>query len=77
MNNIKFANFSFFFKINKMILNKSTAYNSIFAGMYTLIILVKDGFAGVEEIRRVEEEELVEKIKREVKRALKKQSERS
>lgn len=76
MNNIKFANFSFFLKTNKIILNKNNVYNSIFAGMYTLIILVKDGFAGVEELRRVEEEELLEKIKREVKRALKKQTER-
>ena len=75
MNNIKFADFSVFLKTNKINLNKNNVYNSIFAGMYTLIILVKDGFAGVEELGRVEEEEFVEKIKREVKRALKKQAE--
>ena len=39
--------------------------------MYTLIIMVKDGFNGVEELKQEAETDFIEKIRREVRRTLK------
>lgn len=75
MNNVKFANFSALFEINNYGLIKYDEYKQIFAGMYILTILVKDGFAGLAEIKQEVEEDYLDDIRKEVKRALKRKRE--
>jgi len=75
MNNIKFANFMALWNLNDVTLINEREYSTIFAGMYTLTVLVKDGFAGLEELKREVESDFIEKIKREIKRTLKRQRE--
>lgn len=75
MNNVKFANFSALFMINDYELIKYDEYKQIFAGMYILTILVKDGFAGLDELKQEVEEDYLDDIRKEVKRALKRKRE--
>jgi len=75
MNNVKYADFWSILKIKKLQLVKEDKYSKIFAGMYILTVLVKDGFAGVEEIKKEIETDMLSNIKKEVKRALKKKKE--
>lgn len=70
MNNIRYANFRYLLELKKYILIDENYYKQVFAGMYTLTVLVKDGFAGVKELEEEEEKALLIDIKKEVKRAL-------
>lgn len=77
MNNLKYANFLLIARLskNKIELEKEIIGN-IFAGMYILIILTKNGFAGVEELKKEFEEEELEQVRKDVKRALLEQEEK-
>lgn len=75
MNNVKFANFPILFAINNYKLVRDDEYLKIFAGMYMLTILVKDGFAGLAELQQEIENEYFDNLRKEVKRALKRKRE--
>lgn len=77
MNTVKYANFTLVTELTntKFDLKKETI-GDIFAGMYTLTLLTKDGFSGVEELKKEYEEEKLEQIKKEVKKVLKEKEEK-
>lgn len=71
MNDIKYANF------HSLINFSENSYyfvrepiGDIFAGMYMLTLITKDGFAGLAELKKEKEEDELEQIKKDVKRAL-------
>lgn len=70
MNNIRYANFRNLLDLDKAILIEENYYKQVFAGMYTLTVLVKDGFSGLAELIEEENKALLIDIKKEVKRAL-------
>lgn len=70
MSNVRYANFRYLLNLSDFILIEENYYKQIFAGMYTLTVLVKDGFAGLKELEEEEHEALLIDIKKEVKRAL-------
>lgn len=70
MNNVRYANFHYLLDLEKFILIEENYYKQVFAGMYILTVLVKDGFSGLEELIEEEHEALLIDIKKEVKRAL-------
>ena len=70
MNNVKYANFRYLLDLENFTLIEENYYKSIFAGMYILMVLVKDGFAGLKELQEEERASLLIDIKKEVKRAL-------
>lgn len=70
MNNVKYANFRYLLDLENFTLIEENYYKSIFAGMYILMVLVKDGFAGLKELQEEEQAALLIDIKKEVKRAL-------
>ncbi len=72
MNNVKYANFKKIYNLKNINLVYDNVYQNVFAGMYFLIVLVKDGFAGVAEIIQTAEEEYIVKLKSDVHRALNK-----
>ncbi len=72
MNNVKYANFKKMYNLKNINLVYDNVYQNVFAGMYFLIVLVKDGFAGVAEIIQTAEEEYIVKLKSDVHRALNK-----
>ena len=72
MNNVKYANFKKMYNLKNINLVYDNDYQNVFAGMYFLIVLVKDGFAGVAEIIQTAEEEYIVKLKSDVHRALNK-----
>ena len=72
MNNVKYANFKKMYNLKNINLVYDNVYQNVFAGMYFLIVLVKDGFTGVAEIIQTAEEEYIVKLKSDVHRALNK-----
>lgn len=70
MNNIRYANFRNLFDLDNVVLIEENYYKQVFAGMYTLTVLVKDGFSGLAELIEEENEALLIDIRKEVKRAL-------
>lgn len=62
MNNVKYVNFKFLLD-NTFNIITTDNYRRVFAGMYILTILVKDGFKGLRELEE-------DKIRREVKDAI-------
>ena len=76
MNNVKFANFPTLFGIDGLTLMKENNYSLIFAGMYSLTVLVKDGFAGLKDLHEEAEKDFVAKIRREIRKTLNKQNEK-
>lgn len=70
MNNVRYANFRYLLDLEKFVLIEENYYKQIFAGMYILTVLVKDGFSGLEELIEEENEALLIDIRKEVKRAL-------
>lgn len=70
MNNVRYANFRYLLDLEKSVLIEENYYKQIFAGMYILTVLVKDGFSGLEELIEEENEALLIDIRKEVKRAL-------
>ena len=76
MNNVKFANFPVLFGLDGFSLKRENNYSLIFAGMYSLTILVKDGFAGLKDLREEAKQDFVAKIRREIRKTLGKQKEK-
>jgi SNF2 family DNA or RNA helicase len=77
MNDIKYANFHSIIDISKK--RYSFIFNPIgdvYAGMYMLTLITKDGFAGLEELKKEMEEDELELVKRDVKRALSEKEEK-
>lgn len=70
MNNIRYANFRNLFDLDNFVLIEENYYKQVFAGMYMLTVLVKDGFSGLAELIEEENEALLIDIRKEVKRAL-------
>lgn len=70
MNNIRYANFRNLLDLDKVVLIEENYYKQVFAGMYTLTVLVKDGFSGLAELIEEENKALLMDIRKEVKRAL-------
>ena len=70
MNNVRYANFRYLLDLEKFVLIEENYYKQIFAGMYILTVLVKDGFSGLKELIEEENEALLIDIRKEVKRAL-------
>ena len=70
MNSVKYADFKSIYVIDGFKVVRKNKYADIFAGMYTLIVLVKEGFAGIEEITKLAEEDYLASLKSEVKRVL-------
>jgi hypothetical protein len=71
MNDIKYANFMILRELKNNLYDiKKETIGSVFAGMYTLTLLTKDGFAGVEELKKEYEADELEQVKKDVKRAI-------
>lgn len=77
MNDIKYVNFETLIKFSKK--NYSFVWipiGDVFAGMYMLTLITKDGFAGLEELKKEKEEEELEQVKKDVRRALSEKEEK-
>ena len=73
MNQVRYANLKLLFQMlgTPISFQKESKMVSVFAGMWTLTLLTKEGFSGYKKLQEEETEWLVEEAKKAVARALK------